>query len=349
MLLWTEDFFAEPGSDEQFTTNDVEGFIAAQRLALADIINASKNRIQSGDGWGWYREAKGWRADAWGTGKPDPLAKTDKRAVFAWVEDKGAHTGMVRWAIAVPLGNQASQPTTPQPAPAESDDNDTPDDALQTHLADDEHDDATGAAEPAPATEPDAKLPLTKHGHALLAKARTEALRAALRGTDNRYSYDDLLSMLVIALAAGTVRVKTSHHNYAGAHDMRDLAARLLDPQGNLRTDADPGRVAQEALARMLCLPEPDEIGGYNQSGADSARIPLAIGAIVGADTHLPRLDTEAFLATVTGAELKGWAKVEGVKLTKVTDIRERMQGRAQTWRPTWALFAPDEAEGQGA
>lgn len=175
-------------------------------------------------------------------------------------------------------------------------------------------------------------------------------LRAALRDPERRYSYDDLLSMLVIALAAGTVKVKASHHNYASTVDMRDLAGRLLSPDGTLRQDADPGRVAAEALARMLCLPEPDEIGGYNQAAADSARIPLAIGAIIGADAHMPRLDTEAFLAQVNGAELKAWAKAEGVKLSKVTEIRTRMQARAESWRPTWTLFDPAaQQEEQGA
>lgn len=353
MLPWTEDYFAEPGTAMQFTTEDTEGFLAAQRLALADLANASKGRIQVGDGWGWHKVPKGWSVDAWCNEKPGQLAKTDKRTIFAWIETSGATLGRVSWAIAKPTGH------APAPSARERDEEDATAELDRVASLDDDpdavpsqadDDDSDGTHPAAPEPEPEAKLPLTKHGQALLAKARTEALRAALRSGDTPYSYDDVLRLLVIALAAGTVTVKNGHGTYSSRVDMRDLAGRLMDEHGHLRQDIDPGRVAQEALARMLCLPEPDEIGGYNQAGADSARIPLAIGAIVGADQHLPRLDTETFLATVAGPDLKAWAKGEGMKLSKVTEIRTRMAGRAESWRPTWALFDPASAtEGQGA
>jgi signal transduction histidine kinase len=46
--------------------------------------------------------------------------------------------------------------------------------------------------------------------------------------------------------------VKASHHNYGGTVDMRDLAGRLIDGQGHLRPDTDPGRIAQEALSNAV-------------------------------------------------------------------------------------------------
>lgn len=333
-MAWDEDLFAEPAADDQFTSGDVDGFLTLQRAALAELIAKSKGRIRAPEpAWlklPYWVNPPGWRIDANGTGRPETLAKNDKRTVFVHLHEDGGSLGGIRWMIMSPVAAPNLAPTTAAEA------NDPADDDAHSDADEDAAPNPTSQPEPAPA---DPSLPLTKAGQALLAEARTTALRAALRAPVRTYGPDDLMAMLLIALSARTVTVKRDHGAYASTVDMRDLAAQLIGPDGQLRTDgADLGRLAQEALARMVSLPKPDDQRhGYANGYADP--VPEWLGAFVGATKHLPRLDTEPFLAQVTGTELKAWAKSQGIKLTKVAEIRTRMTGRAEDWRPTFTHF----------
>lgn len=349
-LHWQEDFFAQADSPSRFTAAEPAAFLAAQQAALAALAAKPKNRLQvvepasaigkmltAGHLYSSFR----WRIYAYGNDTPTKLEKNDSRTVYALVQPDGPHTGRVRWAIAVEqLGAEPGQGTPPAfQAPTAHD----PD--LEDPQDEDDEGDPGDTGHPAAAKEPEPELPLTKHGQALLAEARTQALRAALRDPATRYSTDDLLALLLVALSANTVTIKTAHDTYASSANMADLAAKLLSPEGALRHD-EPGlnleHLAREALARMLSFPKPDDCcKGY---GYQPDRIATAIARITEADTHLPRLDTEAFLATVSGAELKAYAKAQGLKLSKVTAIREALAGTAPNFRPTWALLARTDA-----
>lgn len=326
LISWDEDLFAEPGAPDQFTTAEVARFMALQRAAFDQLLakrrDITRERLLPS------------AIDGYGNGVPSKLAKGDGRVYVLELDERHGH---VRWTL---VRHLAATPAPASPAADDARDEEgdgddgttdpsaTPDDATD--------EDEAGEAEEPPTTHP-AAAPLTKHGQQLLARARTEALRHALRAPESAFSHDDLLAMLLLALAAGTVKVRSSHHNYASLVDMADLAPRLVNADGTLRPDADVGRLAQEALARMLSIPGPDDIRHLADNYTDP--VPEWIGAWVGATDHLPRLDTEAFLATVAGAELKAWAKAEGLKLAKVGDIRARMTGRAEHWRPTWSHF----------
>lgn len=350
---WQEDFFAQPDSPSRFTAAEPAAFLAAQQAALAALASKSKGRLEvvepaSAIGKlltaGHLYSTRGWRIDAYGNDLPTKLEKGDGRTVYALVQPDGHQTGRVRWAIAVEQlgGADPAPPAAPafQAPTAHDPDLEDPQDEYE------DDGDPGDTGHPAAAKEPEPELPLTKHGQALLADARTQALRAALRDPATRYSTDDLLALLLVALSAKTVTVKTSHHTYASSADMRDLAAKLLSPEGTLRHD-EPGlnleHLAREALARMLSFPKPeDQRHGY---AYESDPIATAIARITEADTHLPRLDTEAFLATVSGAELKAYAKAQGLKLSKVSAIREALAGTAPDFRPAWALLAREGGE----
>jgi hypothetical protein len=303
------------------------------RLQVVDASTSVGKLLYSGQLYGTGR----WRIEAHGTDTPTKLEKGDGRIVYALVQPDGPNTGRVRWAIAVEqIGADPAPPAPPafQPPAAHDPDLDDPQDEDDAELGDTGH---PAAALPQ-VEEPEP--PLSKHGRALLADARTQALRAALRDPASRYSTDDLLALLLVALSANTVKVKMGHDTYASSADMRDLATKLVSPEGYLRHD-EPGlnleNLAREALARMLCFPRPDDrCQGY---GYAPDPIATTIARILQADTHLARLDTEPFLSTVAGAELKAYAKAEGLKLTKVSAIREAMKDNAPGWRPAWALL----------
>ena len=65
------------------------------------------------------------------------------------------------------------------------------------------------------------------------------------------------------------------------------------------------------------------------------------IGAITNALDHMPRLDTEPFLATVSGHVLKAEARRQGIKLTAVTAIRDALTDALPDWKPQFGMPGP--------
>jgi ParB/RepB/Spo0J family partition protein len=140
-LTWDEDLFAEPGTDWQWTTRDVTGFVAAQRAAVQAGIDAAKGKIAWGT-MGQHSEFRlpkghehhwGWK---WGEKLP--------RGTIGFVHV--TELGEVRVACAKP---------PPKEKPA--------------------------AAEEPQAPPPTAKPRFTEKGRLLIGERKTAALRSALR------------------------------------------------------------------------------------------------------------------------------------------------------------------------
>jgi hypothetical protein len=70
-----------------------------------------------------------------------------------------------------------------------------------------------------------------------------------------------------------------------------------------------------------------------------------------GASTHLPRLDTAEFLATLGADKLKHAAALAEVKFTTATAAKRDLPGKLPaTWRPDYTHFgAPGPKPAKGA
>lgn len=350
-VAFTQDFFAPEGSDEEWTTIDVAGFLAAQRAALEAQAAASKGRLvlaeENPRDPGTPTLPKGWRASR---GKPDK--PTRRETVYACVSartgavvritaidevaekarEKAAKDKAKAEAKAAPIRSAigtVATPLTPTPDADDDDDGADPDDDDE-----EEEDDAPRPTPPAP--QP--KAPMTKAGQVLLAKAKTEALRARLRDRTQPISNDILVPLLILALHASNVEIRGYDQEGAWGRDRgQDLVRRLITPDGHLQFDgAELPHIAGEALARVLHMSSPDSSTYVNPGSGDIAEW---IGAAIDAQARMPRLDTAELLATLSADKLKNAAALANMKFTTATAAKRDLVGKLPDWRPDYTHF----------
>lgn len=349
-LHWEQDWFAQPGSAEEWTTGDAPGFLKAQRAALEAEAATSKGRLvmvdESKINPGDPALPKGWRQ----TYSPADKPKRGE-TVFATISSRSG--AVVRVTATNPAADKAKQKEAEQkqkakekakakpPAaeaasatPAAVGTIETPIDG--TTEPDDDTPELGDTGHPAATC---AKPPMTKEGQKLLAAYKTAALRARLRDRTQPISNDVLVPLLVLALHADNVNIT----NYERADDRdidrwsgTDLARRLITPAGQLHFDgAELPFIAAEALARVLSFSKPDE-GSYNKR---SGAVAEWIAAAIDAQKYMPRLDTAEFLATLAADKLKNAAVVANVKFTTATAAKRDLPGKLPSWRPDYTHF----------
>lgn len=320
-ITWQQDLFAEPGTPEEWTTTDLDAYRSAQLDAIERIIQRRKQgmfRLGKFEAWRCALPAN-FRLEISGHDNPPVMRRGGERICYLAVSDK-SDFGRVHWSIGWPpvAAGQPSQATTP-PADGIAEENAPADD--------DDASDDDGAETTNEMAKPDGRGPLTSYGQALLAKARTEALRKSLTDEEAPVTHEELAAIAVIALSSATVCVRTEHGAYTQVN-FTDLAHQLVRPDGKIDAFPDPFTLLAQAVARLVGCPA---------AGRDNAA--EWIGAAVCAITYLPRLDTPEFLATTSGDMLKGLAAEQGVKLKNVSELRSHFVGKLPEWRPDFAQF----------
>jgi len=298
-VQWDEDLFAEPGSDEQFTTTDIKAFLAAQQAALVDQAAASKGRIllstlndrgeiEAPAGWTlvWDRTPKRWKKD-------------DPRKLVKAVIRRGYDIGSITERVAVPK---------PPARPA----NDT------------RGPDADAAA--APARE---RAPITKAVQGRLAALKGEALRARLPALADSGDTDDALRALLLVFAAKNVNVQTSGQLYS-RHSLGHLIGKLVNQDGQMQplSNKELCALTGEIIGHAIMFDYPD---AYVSSG------PAAewIGRFLFAASEMPRCDTEEILRGFSGDKLVEIAEAHGIDSSgKVGELRKRLIGALPDWHP---------------
>jgi ParB/RepB/Spo0J family partition protein len=319
-VVFDEDLFAQPGSADQYTTTDIDGFIAAQRLALAQLIDTlrPRKRWQAATQEG-FRAAIEAGMQPFVTHNARPRLSSDEYC-FGYVEEAGWNVGRVRWTVAVPKAGAAT--------PAERADSD---DAEEEEYEADEEEEA----EPEVPAQPERDIrPLTKAGQTLIAKAKTDALRDALRNQAEMPNWRNLVAQLVLAFHARNVKAECRPRL---STDRDTVLRALIDPSGImiLPDDAALADLATGVLATVLSIDDP-----ATNRDVGSGEIAEWIGAATRAGDHLPRLDTAEVLQETAGAELKSAALAAGLKpAARVADLRRQLAGHAETWRPPGADF----------
>jgi ParB family transcriptional regulator, chromosome partitioning protein len=364
-LAWEQDFFAPEGSDEEWTTSDVAGFLDRQRAALAALAEASKGRLvlaeESTRHPGEVVLPKGWKETQ---GNPDKPKKTE--TVFAIVTARGSVVRSCAIDAAAEKARQKAAEKKAKPDPKEQDKArlapdlpavpsaigtiDTPLHTMPAGAAsggagdDDERDEGDQEEPAAPPPTAEARHPLTKAGQKILAGYKTQALRTVLRDRTVPIDSDTLIALLILALHAPNVSVQSydapADGTHYGARRGHDLVRRLVTPAGHLQFDeAELPILAGEALARTLSFSEPDE-GSYN--GRSGATAEWA-GAAIGAAARLPRVDTAELLATADATTLRAAALAAGHKFTTAAAAKRDLPGKVEAWAapfaPPWAHF----------
>jgi ParB/RepB/Spo0J family partition protein len=310
-VRFEQDLFAEPGSPEEWTSTDLDGFLAAQVAyvgAQTAALAAQGERIQFVP---WDRaenrplipqgyERDGYRDDE------KPIPKGSKRLRLVSVAEDGYQLGKRVTMLVAPI--------PPKPAAAAK---------------------GKGGGGDPPA-EPRVRPPVAQRGMAEIAAAKTDALRRTLR--EASLPPVDAIRLLLLALGGANVSVTAdpdSRHRTADLRQIADQAA-VAEGIGNLC------RLAGEALARMALVNGPTV---YHGQGEAAERI----GDAVSAHRLLPRFDTAEFLAHVSGAELRRLAATARIgSVTKVADIRAALVGKLPDWRPDAAMFRAEPPEPEG-
>ncbi|MGV2129478.1 ParB N-terminal domain-containing protein [Agrobacterium vitis] len=186
---------------------------------------------------------------------------------------------------------------------------------------------------------PKARPDVTQKGQDMIGDFRTDALHDAL----SRAPIEDemLMALLVLAFAGQNVRVDSGAGGalYGGARFGRH-AARMLTGDGRLSFDMDTVRVtARATLIDVLSCRR-----GMSNSGVVSR---LA-GEAIGADSYLPNMGSEEFLASLSRQALETVAKDAGLELrARIRETRSALvthfEGEHNLVHPS-ALFAPEPA-----
>jgi hypothetical protein len=357
-ITWEQDLFAPPGDELEFTTSDVAEFMQRQTAALAAMAEASAGKLiistENPRNLGEVALPRGWTNTH---GNPDRPRRHE--TVYAAITGRGEVVrccAVNEKAEAQRIAAKEAKAEAAKPA-----DTDSP--AANTA--------GTGDAAPAAASPParnvtiagtpqaagttpaaaaEAKGPLNKAGQALLAKAKTEALRLTIRSgspgqpledgaPDTANPLEKLVALLVLVIHARNVTI-TSYEPESDDLLMvdggRDIVARLINPAGQLQYDAtELPRLAAETLARVLSFTMPGETPSTKRSG-DTAEW---IGAALGAAFNLPRFDTPEFLATMSADALQAAAAHAEVKFTSAAAARRDLAGILSSYRPEWCHF----------
>jgi ParB family chromosome partitioning protein len=194
---------------------------------------------------------------------------------------------------------------------------------------------ANGAGDPETVRKP--RPDLTAKGAAMVGDFRTDALHQALR--EKPIDDDQLIAMLVLALAGRNVTVMSGVAGHYRANSLAGLAAALTEG-GVLTRDLETIRhSAREALVEALSCRENQSSTGI---GARYA------GAAIDADAYLPNMATEAFLPALSRPVLERCASASSVApQARVKDTRAALIARVGdgTFVYPGARFAPTEEE----
>lgn len=311
-IAWTEDLFAEPGSDWQWTTTDLAGFRRAQLAELERQAEASGGKIEIVN-LQWNRPVlpKGWDENwRWKWGERIPRGQV----VYAAVDQDGT----LRATCAKPPAKPKAE-AKGKGAPAEEADDDQEEDA------------------PARATPAAPKHRFTEAGRILIGELKTDALRAALRDRAPPPPAQ-LLRLLLLALDGDNVEIRGEKESPVSTRTtFADIAAAALhaDPADAARISA----IAAEALARILrCGPVKGSYGNMHSGAAAEW-----IGAEIGAEAVMPRLDREDLLKAANAEALEEACREAGIKPGKTGKAtRAALVGQADgLWFAEASFAAP--------
>lgn len=118
-LVWQEDWLAAPDDPDRFTTEDISGFLAAQRAALAAQAKSGRGRVHvcPVTETGSLVLPEGWMR-CWDD-IPRRFGRDDPRQVFKAIVPAGDAVGEVIAILAEPVPQRAQPtPAAPQQAPA---------------------------------------------------------------------------------------------------------------------------------------------------------------------------------------------------------------------------------------
>jgi ParB family transcriptional regulator, chromosome partitioning protein len=305
-VAFEEDLFAEPGSEDQFTTTDVKGFLAAQTKALGVRITESKGRMI------------GVGIDQYGTpAAPDGFNRIYDQVPKRWKKDDARKVGVAVIRDGYQVGQIAEIMMAPKPKRA-----------TQASLD-------TGK----PAGEREPRPPITKTVQATLAGIKGEALREAVASGARSASAKDMLRLLLLTLTADNISIQTSTQQY-GRHGLSWVARGLLDADGK------PDQVETRELCAMAadviqhCIRFDHPLTNFGTSG-DTAEW---LAVTVGAEDFVPRCDTEEVLKGFSHDKLIEIAREQGLTDTGTAkQLRERMVGKIPAWRPlTFGAATPE-------
>ncbi|WP_160011105.1 ParB/RepB/Spo0J family partition protein [Rhizobium sp. 18055] len=180
---------------------------------------------------------------------------------------------------------------------------------------------------------------VTQKGQDMIGDFRTDALHEAL----GRAPIEDdmLMALLVIGFAGLNVRVDSgTAGSILGSKRLTRHAVHLFDQDGRLAADMDSLRVA----ARSVLI----EVFSCRRNMSNSGIVSRIAGSAIGADTFLPNMGTEDFLACLSRTALE--ASCEGTSIVPRPKVRETRAALVEQFRqerfvhPS-ALFAPVDTE----
>jgi len=187
---------------------------------------------------------------------------------------------------------------------------------------------------------PKARPDVTQKGQDMIGDFRTDALHDAL----GRAPIEDdmLMVLLVLAFAGQNVRVDSGADGnlYGGARFGRH-AARLFTEDGKLSFDMDTVRGA--ARAALI------DVFSCRRGMSNSGVVSRIAGQAIGADSYLPNMGMEEFLASLSRQALETVAKDAGVEpRARVRETRSALvthfESDTNLVHPS-ALFAPEPTE----
>jgi ParB family chromosome partitioning protein len=310
-IVFEEDLFAQPDTEDAVTTTDVGGFLKAQRSALDTLAAASRGKIVVAE---WNRLhgrpiiPNGWEPHYHGA-RPKGLVS------YRCVIPEGYHVGKI-----------AEVNATPKPKPSEASQ------PAGAPTADDE-----GFA---PAQQPaTGRGPITSKGREMIAAAQTQAIRQRIRDIAEATEEGELLEILLLCLCANNLNVQGNPATKYSSTSFDDLAAELLDDKAEQRELAPltTRRIAGEAIARILIATPP---GGHGSG--DAAQW---VGRWIEAGRAMPRLDTPEFLATLSHDALRVIAQdLDRPSSGTAKVLRDSLAGHAEHMRlpePLWTAPGP--------
>ncbi|MNS09690.1 Chromosome-partitioning protein Spo0J [compost metagenome] len=190
------------------------------------------------------------------------------------------------------------------------------------------------------AAAPKARPDVTQKGQDMIGDFRTDALHDAL----SRAPIEDdmLMALLVLAFAGQNVRVDSGAGGalYGGARFGRHVA-RLLTEEGRLSFDMDTVRIA----ARGTLI----DVMSCRRGMSNSGVVSRLAGEAIGADSYLPNMGSEEFLASLSRQALESVAKDAGLEpRARVRETRSALvthfEGENNLVHLS-ALFAPEPTD----
>ncbi len=303
-LTFEEDLFAEPGSDEQFTTTDTEKFLHCQTAALREDVQrlaASKRPLLGTMKDGQLQPPAGWELAYTNIDITKPLKKGDPGKIVTAVVDSGWNMGAIVRRYALPMAEKSAKA---KPAAQATD---APD---------------AGEGEPTNA--------YTKKALDLIAARKDAMLRAGLEHQPGTRP-STLLAALCLTLAARNVSIRGAPHPNGHSGRFDDLLPAFFNADGRVMVPDNVTDIACQMIARVLVCPGP---GVFTSSG------PMAdwVGALL--DIDPPRLDDAEMLGVLKGEELTRAAREADIAVpVQVSAMRKALEGKLPDWRPAPALF----------